>query len=214
MTEQKLTKGQQTREQLIEAALHQFAANGYHGTSMRQIAEAAGVAVGGIYNHFASKEEIIKAVILAYHPFNTLAPILAEPEGDSFETLLRTVAHRFHAAIRAKPELLNVLFIEMFECQGEHLPELAQTLLPNILAFAQRLQHLRQEQAVYSPLVVLRTFLGALLGFLITELFFSKALPATLNMGTFDDTLDLLLRGIQANGDGQIELISKGENNG
>lgn len=198
MLEQKLTKGQQTREQLIEVALHQFAANGYHGTSMRQIAEAAGVAVGGIYNHFASKEEMIKAVILAYHPLNTLAPILAELEGDSFETVLRTVAQRFYTAMQARPELLKVLFIELFECNGEHLPALAQILFPQILAFAQRLQRLRPDLANHSPLIVLRTFLGALLGFLVTEMIFTKALPATLHMGTLEDTLDVLFKGLQA----------------
>ena len=74
--ETKVSKGQQTRDRLIEAALQQFTATGYHGASMRQIAEAAGVAVGGIYNHFASKEEMLKAVVLAYHPLNLIAPRL------------------------------------------------------------------------------------------------------------------------------------------
>jgi AcrR family transcriptional regulator len=198
MNDTRLTKGQQTREQLIEAALHQFAANGYHGTSMRQIAEAAGLAVGGIYNHFASKEEILKAVILAYHPLNIVAPMLVELEGDSFESLLRTVAHGFYAALQARPELLNVLFIELFECKGEHLPELAQTLLPKMQAFAQRLQHLRPDLSPQPPLIVLRTFLGALLGFLVTELIFAKALPNKASMGSLDDMLDVMLTGLRS----------------
>lgn len=197
MTETKLTKGQQTREQLIEAALHQFAANGYHGTSMRQIAEAAGVAVGGIYNHFASKEEILKAVILAYHPLTAVAPMLAELEGESFEALLRTVAHRFYALVKARPELLNVLFMELFECKGAHVPELAETLLPNVLTFAQRLHHLRPDIAAHPPLVALRLFLGALLGLVVTELFLTKALPTTTPLGTLDDALDLLFNGLR-----------------
>src|SRR5215212_1634048 len=111
MTEQKIesksSKGRQTRELLLEAALQQFAANGYHGTSMRQIAEAANLAVGGIYNHFAGKEEILKAVILQYHPLNVIAPELADAQGTSFESLMRDVAQRFLAAVKARPVLLN-----------------------------------------------------------------------------------------------------------
>lgn len=196
MAASKLTKGQQTREQLLAAALQQFAAQGYHGTSMRQIAEAAGLAVGGIYNHFASKEEILKAVILTYHPLTLVAPLLAELEGESLEALLRTAAHRLYMAAKAHPALLSVLFIELFECQGAHLPELAETLLPNLMAFAQRLQDLQPAFAKQPPLLVLRTFIGALVGFLITELFLTKVLPPTTQLGTIDDAVDLLLQGL------------------
>jgi hypothetical protein len=42
---------------------------GYHATSMRQIAERADLALGGIYNHFASKEDIFEAIIMDKHPY-------------------------------------------------------------------------------------------------------------------------------------------------
>lgn len=53
-----ISKGELTRESILEGAYQLFLRQGYHGTSMRQIAEEAGIALGGIYNHFSGKEEI------------------------------------------------------------------------------------------------------------------------------------------------------------
>jgi AcrR family transcriptional regulator len=43
------------RNQLLEVALDRFAANGFHRTSMEEIAEAAGVTKPVLYQHFGSK---------------------------------------------------------------------------------------------------------------------------------------------------------------
>ena len=47
-----MLKGEHTRGSIINAAHSLFANQGYAATSMRQIAEEAGLALGGIYNHF------------------------------------------------------------------------------------------------------------------------------------------------------------------
>ncbi|MFW0786510.1 TetR/AcrR family transcriptional regulator [Gordonia sp. CPCC 206044] len=49
--------------ELITAAVRTMAEKGYHGTSVRDIAGAAGVAVGSLYNYFGSKHGLL-AVIL------------------------------------------------------------------------------------------------------------------------------------------------------
>ena len=59
MTEETQTKGETTRIAIEDAAVKLFMEHGYHATSMRQIAEHAGLALGGIYNHFSSKEETL-----------------------------------------------------------------------------------------------------------------------------------------------------------
>ncbi len=41
-----------------EAALRRFARQGFHGTTLPEIAQGAGVAIGTIYNHFPSKEAL------------------------------------------------------------------------------------------------------------------------------------------------------------
>lgn len=50
------------RDKIVEAALHSFTHKGFHQTSMRDIALAAGVSVGNLYNHFAGKEALIDEI--------------------------------------------------------------------------------------------------------------------------------------------------------
>lgn len=57
----KTTKGEQTRARILDAALALFRRNGYEGTTMRAVAEAAGVSLGNAYYYFESKESLIQA---------------------------------------------------------------------------------------------------------------------------------------------------------
>ncbi len=50
--------GPERRRQLIDTAVEVFARNGYHTTSMNDIAEAAGVTKPVLYQHFASKRDL------------------------------------------------------------------------------------------------------------------------------------------------------------
>lgn len=195
--ETKVTKGQQTRERLIEAALQQFTATGYHGASMRHIAEAAGVAVGSIYNHFSSKEEILKAVILAYHPLNIILPSLTKTEGETLEEFLRNAAHQLLNALAERPTLLNIFMLELLEFEGAHLPELFEVLWPKVQFFTQRLATLDDRLRPLPPMTVVRLFLGSLVGFYITGGILSKlSLPQGQQIGTIDDLVTVLTHGL------------------
>jgi len=53
-----MNKGQYTREMVIEKSAELFNTKGYAGCSMSDIMSATGLKKGGIYNHFANKDEI------------------------------------------------------------------------------------------------------------------------------------------------------------
>lgn len=53
-----MTKGEQTRQMIIEKAAPLFNKNGYAGTSLSDIMKATGLAKGGLYGNFKSKDEI------------------------------------------------------------------------------------------------------------------------------------------------------------
>ncbi|HZQ00706.1 MAG TPA: CerR family C-terminal domain-containing protein [Reyranella sp.] len=56
-------RGEESRRRILEAALEMFAAEGYDGTSTRQLAEQAGVNLPAIQYYFGSKEGLFRAVI-------------------------------------------------------------------------------------------------------------------------------------------------------
>jgi len=57
-----MTKGQQTRRKIVEAAAPIFNKGGYEGSSLNDLMEATGLKKGGIYRHFSSKEELAAEV--------------------------------------------------------------------------------------------------------------------------------------------------------
>jgi AcrR family transcriptional regulator len=60
-----LSKAEIRRVKLVDAARKLFIANGFHATGMAQIAKESGIAVGQIYRDFASKEDIVAALVEA-----------------------------------------------------------------------------------------------------------------------------------------------------
>jgi len=55
-------KGRSRRDAIIDVAAQQFAQQGFHGVSMRDIAKANGSSVAALYNHFSSKDDLLLAV--------------------------------------------------------------------------------------------------------------------------------------------------------
>ncbi|HSY69754.1 MAG TPA: TetR family transcriptional regulator [Edaphobacter sp.] len=57
----KIKKSEETRRRILEAALSVFRERGFERATMREIATAAGVAVGAAYYYFESKDAIVMA---------------------------------------------------------------------------------------------------------------------------------------------------------
>ena len=55
------------RRQIADAAVQLFIDKGFHKTTTRQIARAAGFSIGSLYEYFASKEDILYMVCEAIH---------------------------------------------------------------------------------------------------------------------------------------------------
>ncbi|MFZ5893544.1 MAG: TetR/AcrR family transcriptional regulator [Myxococcota bacterium] len=53
-----MSKGERTREQVIERAAALFNQLGYHGASLSDIMSATGLKKGGIYRHFPNKQQL------------------------------------------------------------------------------------------------------------------------------------------------------------
>ena len=72
MVNKRVEQGQATRAALIRVATELFAANGYDGTAIPTVLDAAGVSRGALYHHFESKEALFEAVLQAVEGQATL----------------------------------------------------------------------------------------------------------------------------------------------
>lgn len=68
------SKGEHTREAILERAIEVFNVRGYSAASLRDIMLATGLQKGGIYNHFASKEDL--ALEAFEHTFSQISDSL------------------------------------------------------------------------------------------------------------------------------------------
>jgi AcrR family transcriptional regulator len=197
MSEETAVRGERTSAEIVQAAHHLFLTHGFHGTSMRQIAAGAGIALGSIYNHFPSKEDIFIAVVLQYHPLFDVLPAMNAARGDTIEALIRDAAARMVAGMDDRFDFLNIVFIELVEFKGCHLPRILQKLFPELMQFAQRIGDTNAELRPIPPPVVARAFLGLFFSFVMTELIIANQLPAV-QENAFDHFVEIFLHGILA----------------
>lgn len=82
---------------LMAAAISSFASHGYHATTTRDIANAAGMSPAALYVHFPSKAAVLSAISRSGHQ-QTLAMVTAivGGEGDPAERM-RTLVEKFVA---------------------------------------------------------------------------------------------------------------------
>ena len=63
---QREEKSERSQRAVLDAALHLFSRQGYRATTMREIADRAGVSTGNVYHHFPDKETIFRTLIDEY----------------------------------------------------------------------------------------------------------------------------------------------------
>jgi AcrR family transcriptional regulator len=192
-----LTKGERTRQAVIDAAYTLFLENGFSATSMRQIAERAGLSLGGIYNHFSSKDDIFQALIIDKHPYVQIFPVLRKVPGDTAKEFLVNAASVIQAELGHRPDFMKLMFIEIVEFNGKHFPKLLEVVLPQALPLLQRFSAPGSGVRPIPTPVILRTFLGNVISYYITALLMSDpSLPAEMREMQLADFMDIYMHGI------------------
>ena len=194
------TKGEHTRQEILQSAYLLFLENGFHGTSMRQIAQGAGIAVGGIYNHFASKDEIFMAVLSSHHPIFDILPALNAAEGQNIESFVRDAATKVVEVVKGRPDFLNLMFIELVEFNAQHVPDLFEAFFPQALTFVQRFFDGHQELRPIPIPILLRAFLGLFFSYVMTDILMGDRMPVDMEKTSLDYFIDIFLHGILEEG--------------
>lgn len=156
-----------TREHIIDTAFDLFITKGYHGTSMRNIADAAGLAVSGMYNHFSNKEAIFEAIIRRWHPFVRMIPQLDQVEGATVRERLEDTIRRVIAIYDSNPDAYHLLFIEIVEFDGQHMPQLFTELQSSMQLWVRHLMQAKGKLATNAPDLLFQWLMSILFAYSI-----------------------------------------------
>ena len=197
VTKDKLTKGEATRLAIEDAAIELFLKQGYAATSMRQIADEVGLALGGIYNHFSSKEEIFKGIIVDKHPYKQILPAVLAAQGETAEEFYRNAAHIVISEMGSRPEFVNLMFIDLVVIKGQHGAILLREIAPKILPVFEQVIKSRKSLRVTNPALLMRSFVGLVISYLITEMMISNSIVSKMLPKNSEDAyIDIFLHGI------------------
>jgi AcrR family transcriptional regulator len=198
--EVELSKGEQTRRTIMDAAKNLFLSQGYTATSMRQIARAVGITPAAIYNHFSGKEEIFTTLLQEAAPFEQTVALFEEIEADTLEDLLHQMIRGLVDSVLSREDYMQLGLIDAQERDGATLITFLPQLYPRFMGFYQRLVALDADRGRLRdipPPMFMRTLVSLMFGYLITE---RVAKPAeTLNLPTTDwlqGLVDIFLHGV------------------
>jgi len=194
-------KSEETRANIVEVAHRLFVERGYSATSMRDISQRAGVTVGAIYNHFPTKEAIWMEVFTTRHPYHEIFPVLKAAQGETVGDVVRSAANGLIKELLKRPDLLNLMFIEIVEFNARHIPDLYRIILPEIFQIGSILHGKRGRLRSISTNILVRSFAGLFFSYYITGLMANNLSGITNDEASLSQVVDLYLFGVLADDD-------------
>jgi AcrR family transcriptional regulator len=106
----KTAKGEQTKALILSTALEMLQERGYEATTMRAIAEKAGVSLGNAYHYFGSKDQLIQAFYHQTHGEHLRVSLTALQKESSLKARLLSVVRLKIDTLEPYHEFAGVLF--------------------------------------------------------------------------------------------------------
>lgn len=127
-----------SRTQILEAALELFSHQGYRATSIRDVAERAGVSTGNVYHHFRDKDAIFKALLDQYwtaiesrdFPFNRALA------SGTFPDNLEEIGMAAHDMIVSYRRHIALIYVDVVEFEGSHIRKFYEDMAERFERFA------------------------------------------------------------------------------
>jgi len=120
------TSGAETKERIERAALKVFSKSGINGASINDVAKAAGVSKGAMYNHYTSKEELAWTLFSRSWAEIGLELRRRAREGETLRQKLRSTVRYVFELYEEDPELVTFVYFS----RHEHLRRVRSSL-PN-----------------------------------------------------------------------------------
>ncbi len=116
-------KSKRSREMILKSGLELFSNQGYRATSMKEVANSAGISIGRVYHHFQSKLEIFTTLLDQYwerlkNPelkLNRLSTEAVFP--DDFSEIVEAIRE----VVEENKASIMLIYIDVIEFKGEHI---------------------------------------------------------------------------------------------
>ncbi|HLJ82118.1 MAG TPA: TetR/AcrR family transcriptional regulator [Ktedonobacterales bacterium] len=183
-------QAQERRNQLIETALRLFAEKGMENTTIKDIAEAAGVAQGLLYHYYRSKDDLLWAIVGKYNPAMEMGQIFSAASDRPARDVLREAATRAYLLLSERGGALRVMAREALVRQDiQQAFRLAQAVAFGVLARFFDARIATGELRPHNPDVSARMLIGSVLAL------YTTGVPAE---SFLEEMVDNLLDGIAA----------------
>ena len=191
LTEEELDR---RRHEIFDASVHLFLEKGFRETSMREIADAAGMGKSTLYDYFKSKDEILLwGVEDQIVDLNTAAQEIVNQLSPALERLQKIMEHHLEYLIASKELYLKLSFeVQRLAIESQQRIQVKRHAYQDLI---RRLIDDGIQEGTFRPvnsLLVSRTLITAL----------TPAVYTTRPTGTpqemLNEAFDIILKGIQA----------------
>ena len=107
----------------MDAALGLFSTQGYRATSMRDVAQKAGVSIGNLYHHFQDKEALFRELLdVFWRVVDTPEfPVTRALTAGSFPENLERIGHAAQESIAKYRPYVRLIYVDVVEFEGSHI---------------------------------------------------------------------------------------------
>ena len=116
-------RSEQSRRQVLDAALHLFSHQGYRATTMRDIAKKAGVSTGNVYHHFPDKEAIFRTLIEEFWAITDSRryPYTRALTAGHFPDNLEELGLAARESVLEFRQYIALIYVDVIEFDGTHI---------------------------------------------------------------------------------------------
>jgi AcrR family transcriptional regulator len=201
------------RAQILDAATRVFAEKGLHRATIRDVARAAGVADGTIYNYFDNKDALLIGILERVNESQQRATDIAAAGDTDPETFIRSyTAHRLAHLSTSNLDVLRVIVSELLVNPTLAQAYVAKVVAPTFTVGEQPFLAWQELGAVQTPdpQLATRAMAGMVLGLLLLRMLGDPYLEERWSeVGGV--VADLLLHGLRVGEQSRAESRGTGE---
>lgn len=125
---------EEKKGRIEDAAKQLFIKQGFHATSMRNIASKAGTSLGNVYNYYRTKDEILESIIAKYQTVidERLKSIFDEIESPLEPESLVAFGRLVKKMVNEHHDFWLLMYIDVLEFENRHFRKMFEGLAKNL----------------------------------------------------------------------------------